>query len=152
MALDVEGANRAQAPAGERFRERLEALAIRPNRARALVRLRPFQELLLRVLEADVSALPADAGLALQNLAALHARQLSGDGAGDPLPQPRDVALTIVHEVEPVGPTAEIDAVASAGHHAPSFPGRRRHRERSITFLRACGAGPPCSLLSPAPR
>src|SRR5207249_8523774 len=53
VALDVEGANRAQAPAGERFRERLEALAIPPNRARALVRLRPLQELLLRVLEAD---------------------------------------------------------------------------------------------------
>ena len=43
-----------------------------------------------------------------------------------PFPQPRDVGLAVVHEVEPPRLAAKVDAVASSGHLALLPLGRRQ--------------------------
>lgn len=94
VALEVEGADLAQALPGERERESGNALAIGALCPRALVGLRPGEEFLDRLVECEIGALrPADAGLALEDRRALHARQLASHRARDALPEAGDVAL-----------------------------------------------------------
>jgi hypothetical protein len=75
-----------------------------------------FHELGSGVVEADVLPLTADARFALENLAALYACNLTGHRPADPLPQPRDMPLAMMHEIEPPSLATEIDPVTSSSH------------------------------------
>src|SRR2546428_11901809 len=119
VALDIEGAQLAEPLSRERAGEGLEALAIRPHGAPALVRLGPLHELILRLVEAEILPLPADAGFALEDPGTLHAVYLPRDGPVDTLADPDHVTLALVHEVEPPGVAAKVDAITASGHHPP---------------------------------
>src|SRR5262249_51519445 len=116
VALDVEGTDGAQTLPGERPRQRLEALPVRPHRPLALVGLRPLHELVLGLVEAYVLSLPANAGRALEDLRALHGGNFARDSPDDALPYPHRVTRAMVHEVDPPVIAAQVDAVPASGH------------------------------------
>ena len=79
VALELERVDLAQALAGERPRELLEALRVAARRLRPLVRLAHARNSLGRLVEGEVLPLrPADARLALEDRGALHAGELAG--------------------------------------------------------------------------
>jgi hypothetical protein len=117
VALKVEGADLAQAPAGERRLHPVDALPVGAYGEAALVGLRPGEEQLSGLVDREVRPLgPADAGFALEDARALHARDLAGHRPVDRLPDADDVALALVDEVEIPGLASEVDPVTASGH------------------------------------
>jgi hypothetical protein len=64
----------------------------------------------------------------------MHARELAGDGAVDPLPEPDDVALPPMHEVEPSRLAALVDPVTASSHRFLLSPVDLRFGRRAVYF------------------
>jgi len=116
VALEQEGVDLAQELPAEAPLELRETLGVAPRRSGTLLRPGHGKEFVGGLVEDDVLSLPPDACLALENGGALHARNLAGGRPVDPLADPDHVPLALVHEVEPPGLAALVDAITTSGH------------------------------------
>jgi hypothetical protein len=76
----------------------LHAVVVAADRVGPLLCARPLQELLGRLVEADVASLPTDPGLPLQDRRALQLGEVDGDLTLDPLPEPLDVSAAVIRQ------------------------------------------------------